>query len=96
MTPSGRHGRRGDTQALMNLDLEELSRELRDQMRLKGEKSDKRLLKRIEVVRTSATAATSQVDDPHRDSGHPARFRPMVQLDGGRFATSTSTTFIAG
>ena len=74
---------------LVNLDLEELSRELRDQMRLKGEKSDKRLLKRIEVC------------ENFRDSGNkpewmiltvipviPPDLRPMVQLDGGRFATS--------
>ncbi|MFA5446854.1 MAG: DNA-directed RNA polymerase subunit beta' [Sphaerochaeta sp.] len=74
---------------LLNLDLEELSRDLRDQMRLKGEKSDKRLLKRIEVC------------ENFRDSGNrpewmiltvipviPPDLRPMVQLDGGRFATS--------
>ncbi|MFA6773237.1 MAG: DNA-directed RNA polymerase subunit beta', partial [Sphaerochaeta sp.] len=74
---------------LVNLDLEELSRELREQMRLKGDKADKRLLKRIEVC------------ENFRDSGNrpewmiltvipviPPDLRPMVQLDGGRFATS--------
>ena len=74
---------------LINLDLEELSRELREQMRLKGDKVDKRLLKRIEVC------------ENFRDSGNrpewmiltvipviPPDLRPMVQLDGGRFATS--------
>jgi len=55
----------------------------------KGAKSDKRLLKRIEIV------------ENFRDSGNkaewmildvipviPPELRPMVQLDGGRFATS--------
>jgi len=74
---------------LENLDLELLSSELREQMVAKGEKADKRLLKRIEVV------------ENFRDSGNkpewmiltvipviPPELRPMVQLDGGRFATS--------
>ncbi|MHC1691869.1 MAG: DNA-directed RNA polymerase subunit beta' [Sphaerochaetaceae bacterium] len=74
---------------LENLDLELLSTELRSQMLAKGEKADKRLLKRIEVV------------ENFRDSGNrpewmiltvipviPPELRPMVQLDGGRFATS--------
>ncbi len=74
---------------LENIDLEELSVELRSIMIAKGEKSDKRLLKRIEVV------------ENFRDSGNrpewmiltvipviPPELRPMVQLDGGRFATS--------
>ncbi len=74
---------------LENLNLEELSAELRMQMLAKGDKADKRLLKRIEVV------------ENFRDSGNrpewmiltvipviPPELRPMVQLDGGRFATS--------
>ena len=74
---------------LENLDLESLSAELRELMVAKGEKADKRLLKRIEVV------------ENFRDSGNrpewmiltvipviPPELRPMVQLDGGRFATS--------
>ncbi|MGH0051944.1 MAG: DNA-directed RNA polymerase subunit beta' [Sphaerochaetaceae bacterium] len=74
---------------LVNLDLEELSRDLREQMRQKADKADKRLLKRIEVC------------ENFRDSGNspewmiltvipviPPDLRPMVQLDGGRFATS--------
>ena len=74
---------------LENLDLEALSGELREQMIAKGEKTDRRLLKRIEVV------------ENFRDSGNrpewmvltvipviPPELRPMVQLDGGRFATS--------
>jgi DNA-directed RNA polymerase subunit beta' len=74
---------------LEKLDLEALSAELREQMIAKGEKADKRLLRRIEVV------------ENFRDSGNrpewmiltvipviPPELRPMVQLDGGRFATS--------
>ncbi len=74
---------------LENLDLEALSVELRAKMLQKGPKADKRLLKRIEVV------------ENFRDSDNrpewmilsvipviPPELRPMVQLDGGRFATS--------
>ncbi|MFW5775757.1 MAG: DNA-directed RNA polymerase subunit beta', partial [Spirochaetota bacterium] len=74
---------------LENLDLDELSVDLRQQMIDKGAKADKRLLKRIEIV------------ENFRDSGNkpewmildvipviPPELRPMVQLDGGRFATS--------
>lgn len=74
---------------LENLDLNALSSELRLKMIDKGAKTDKRLLKRIEIV------------ENFRDSGNkpewmildvvpviPPELRPMVQLDGGRFATS--------
>ncbi len=74
---------------LENLDLDALSAELRATMVEKGPKADKRLLKRIEIV------------ENFRDSGNrsewmildvvpviPPELRPMVQLDGGRFATS--------
>ncbi|MDR1179371.1 MAG: DNA-directed RNA polymerase subunit beta' [Spirochaetales bacterium] len=74
---------------LENLDLDALSTELRATMIEKGAKADKRLLKRIEIV------------EHFRDSGNrpewmildvvpviPPELRPMVQLDGGRFATS--------
>ncbi|MBN1686820.1 MAG: DNA-directed RNA polymerase subunit beta' [Spirochaetales bacterium] len=74
---------------LEGLDLDALSARLRKRMVEKGIKSDKRLLKRIEIV------------ENFRDSGNkpewmildvipviPPELRPMVQLDGGRFATS--------
>ena len=74
---------------LEGLDLDVLSTRLRKKMAEKGLKSDKRLLKRIEIV------------ENFRDSGNqpdwmildvipviPPELRPMVQLDGGRFATS--------
>jgi DNA-directed RNA polymerase subunit beta' len=74
---------------LANLDLDALSSELRMVMMEKGPKTDKRLLKRLEIV------------EDFRDSGNrpewmildaipviPPELRPMVQLDGGRFATS--------
>ncbi|MBN1519007.1 MAG: DNA-directed RNA polymerase subunit beta' [Spirochaetales bacterium] len=76
-------------QLLEGLDLDELAAELRAKMIEKGAKSDKRLLKRIEIV------------ESFRGSGNrpewmimdvipviPPELRPMVQLDGGRFATS--------
>ncbi len=74
---------------LESLDLDALSAELRQKMIEKGPKADKRLLKRISIV------------EDFRDSGNrpewmildvipviPPELRPMVQLDGGRFATS--------
>ena len=74
---------------LESLDLDALAAELRYKMIEKGRKSDKRLLKRIEIV------------ENFRDSDNkpewmvldvipviPPELRPMVQLDGGRFATS--------
>ena len=74
---------------LESLELDSLSVELRARMVEKGAKSDKRLLKRIEIV------------ENFRDSRNqpdwmilnvipviPPELRPMVQLDGGRFATS--------
>lgn len=73
---------------LSELDLKKLSDELREQMRNSTKTVDKRLLKRIEVV------------ENFRDSDNkpewmiltvipviPPDLRPMVQLDGGRFAT---------
>ncbi|MCF7928151.1 MAG: DNA-directed RNA polymerase subunit beta' [Spirochaetales bacterium] len=74
---------------LEGLDLDALSSELRQKMVEKGPKADKRLLKRIEIV------------ENFQESGNrpdwmildvipviPPELRPMVQLDGGRFATS--------
>jgi DNA-directed RNA polymerase subunit beta' len=74
---------------LEGIDLDELSAELRAKMIEKGQKADKRLLKRIEIV------------ENFKESGNrpewmildtipviPPELRPMVQLDGGRFATS--------
>ena len=74
---------------LQNLDLDKLSYELREEMRAKEGKVDKHLYKRIEVC------------ESFRNSENkpewmiltvipviPPDLRPMVQLDGGRFATS--------
>jgi len=74
---------------LKNLDLDALAAELRAEMMEKGTKTDKRILKRLEIV------------EDFRESGNrpewmildvipviPPELRPMVQLDGGRFATS--------
>ena len=74
---------------LEQMDLDAMSVELREQMVAKGARADKRLLKRIGIM------------ENFRDSGNepawmvmdvipviPPELRPMVQLDGGRFATS--------
>ena len=74
---------------LENVDIDTLTEELRRKMIDKGAKADKRLLKRIELI------------EKFRGSNNrpewmilevipviPPELRPMVQLDGGRFATS--------
>lgn len=74
---------------LENINLDELAAELREKMREKGAKSDKRLLKRIQIVedfRSSGNKASWMILDVIPVI--PPDLRPMVQLDGGRFATS--------
>ncbi len=74
---------------LENLDLDILSAELRAKMIEKGIKTDKRLLKRIEIVenfRDSVNKPEWMILDVIPVI--PPELRPMVQLDGGRFATS--------
>ena len=74
---------------LENLDLDALAAELREKMIEKGSKSDKRLLKRIGIVedfRASGNKASWMILDVIPVI--PPDLRPMVQLDGGRFATS--------
>ena len=74
---------------LENLNLDELAAELRAKMIEKGSKSDKRLLKRIQIVedfRSSGNKASWMILDVIPVI--PPDLRPMVQLDGGRFATS--------
>jgi DNA-directed RNA polymerase subunit beta' len=74
---------------LENLDLDEMSTELRAKMIEKGAKSDKRLLKRIDIVenfRNSKNKPEWMILDVIPVL--PPDLRPMVQLDGGRFATS--------
>ena len=74
---------------LENLNLDELAAELREKMREKGAKTDKRLLKRIQLVedfRSSGNKASWMILDVIPVI--PPDLRPMVQLDGGRFATS--------
>ena len=74
---------------LADIDLEQLSRELHAELREASGQKKARIVKRLEVV------------DAFRLSGNkpewmiidvlpvlPAELRPMVQLDGGRFATS--------
>ena len=74
---------------LDSTDLDALATELRAKMIEKGAKSDKRLLKRIEIVenfRSSGNKASWMILDVVPVI--PPDLRPMVQLDGGRFATS--------
>ena len=74
---------------LEGLELDALSVELRARMVDKGPKSDKRLLKRIEIVENFRDSR-NQPDWMILDviPVVPPELRPMVQLDGGRFATS--------
>ena len=74
---------------LENTNLDELAAELRAKMIEKGAKSDKRLLKRIDIVenfRSSRNKPQWMILDVIPVI--PPELRPMVQLDGGRFATS--------
>jgi DNA-directed RNA polymerase subunit beta' len=74
---------------LENIDLDQLAAELRRKMIVKGMKSDKRLLKRIDIVenfRASNNKPSWMILDVIPVI--PPELRPMVQLDGGRFATS--------
>ena len=74
---------------LENLNLDELAAELREKMIEKGKKSDKHLLRRIEIVenfRASGNKVSWMILDVIPVI--PPELRPMVQLDGGRFATS--------
>ncbi|HSV57246.1 MAG TPA: DNA-directed RNA polymerase subunit beta', partial [Magnetospirillaceae bacterium] len=74
---------------LEQLDLEQLASDLRVRMIEKGPKSDKRMLKRIEIVeafRASQNRPEWMILDVIPVI--PPEIRPMVQLDGGRFATS--------
>ncbi|MDR1100711.1 MAG: DNA-directed RNA polymerase subunit beta' [Treponema sp.] len=74
---------------LENLNLDQMAVELRAKMIDKGAKSDKRLLKRIEIVenfRNSTNKPEWMILDVIPVI--PPELRPMVQLDGGRFATS--------
>jgi DNA-directed RNA polymerase subunit beta' len=74
---------------LENLNLDQMAIDLRAKMIEKGAKSDKRLLKRIEIVenfRNSTNKPEWMILDVIPVI--PPELRPMVQLDGGRFATS--------
>jgi len=74
---------------LENINLDEIAVGLRAKMIEKGAKSNKRLLKRIEIVenfRSSDNKPEWMILDVIPVI--PPDLRPMVQLDGGRFATS--------
>ncbi|MCL1812529.1 MAG: DNA-directed RNA polymerase subunit beta' [Treponema sp.] len=74
---------------LENVNLDEIAVDLRAKMIEKGAKSNKRLLKRIEIVenfRSSSNKPEWMILEVIPVI--PPDLRPMVQLDGGRFATS--------
>ncbi len=74
---------------LAELDLEELSAELRDELKKASGQKKQRIIKRLEVVeafRLSGNNPAWMVMDVLPVI--PPEIRPMVQLDGGRFATS--------
>ncbi|MDR2552335.1 MAG: DNA-directed RNA polymerase subunit beta' [Treponema sp.] len=74
---------------LETIDLDGMAAELRAKMIEQGAKSNKRLLKRIEIVenfRNSTNKPEWMILDVIPVI--PPELRPMVQLDGGRFATS--------
>ena len=74
---------------LEDLDLKKLSQELREEMIVKGAKADRRLLKRVEIIeyfRDSQNRPEWMIMDVIPVI--PPELRPMVQLEGGRFATS--------
>ena len=74
---------------LENINLDDLAAELRAKMIEKGAKTDKRLLRRIEIVE-NFRASTNKPSWMILEAIPviPPELRPMVQLDGGRFATS--------
>ncbi len=74
---------------LENLDLDQMAADLRAKMIEKGAKSDKRLLRRIEIVENFRNSENKpQWMILNVIPVIPPELRPMVQLDGGRFATS--------
>ena len=81
---------------LENLDLEAISAELREQMISKGDKVDKRLLKRIEVVENFRDSEKpARMDDPfgHSPSSRPssARWCSSTEEDLRQAILMTST-----
>ncbi|MDH4127806.1 MAG: DNA-directed RNA polymerase subunit beta', partial [Spirochaetota bacterium] len=74
---------------LENTDLDEEEIKLREKMNEKGEKTDPRLLKRLEIIKDFKNSK-NMPDWMIMDviPVIPPELRPMVQLDGGRFATS--------
>ena len=82
-------GAEGIRDMLRDLDLDEEIKKLRAEMIKKGEKSDRRLRKRLEIFedfKSSGNDPSWMILDVVPVI--PPELRPMVQLDGGRFATS--------
>ncbi|MBU1078097.1 MAG: hypothetical protein KKH98_12440, partial [Spirochaetes bacterium] len=74
---------------LQNIDMDSGIRELREKMHEKGLKTDKKVLRRLEIyedLKNSENRAEWMILDVIPVI--PPELRPMVQLEGGRFATS--------
>ena len=74
---------------LADIDCEELSRQLREELKNASGQKKAKIVKRLEVVeafRQSGNSPTWMIIDILPVI--PPEIRPMVQLDGGRFATS--------
>jgi DNA-directed RNA polymerase subunit beta' len=85
----GRHGRCGDPEALESFDLDAESTLLREIIDTGKGQRKTRALKRLKVVNAFQTTTNSATGHgPRRVPVIPPDLRPMVQLDGGRFATS--------
>ncbi len=82
-------GAEGIRDMLRDLNMEEDIQKLRTEMIKKGLKSDRRLRKRLEIFE-DFLASTNKPEWMIMDviPVIPPELRPMVQLDGGRFATS--------
>ena len=84
-----RQGAEAVKELLEKIDLEKLSEELHQELEEAGGQKRVRLLKRLEVVeafRISGNRPEWMIMDVIPVI--PPDIRPMVQLDGGRFATS--------
>ena len=74
---------------LQSLDLETISKELREEIKDASEQRKTKALKRLKVVNAFLTPGNQpEAMVPDVIPVIPPDLRPMVQLDGGRFATS--------
>ncbi len=76
-------------EALATVDLEAVARDLTKQMEEQGEKADPKMIKRLEIINSIIKSGIKpQWMVIEALPVIPAELRPMVPLDGGRFASS--------